>query len=103
MRIAKVLGTVTLSSCHPSFVGARLKLIAPQTLEELQQDLTPQSDMLVAWDDLGVNIGCQVAIAEGGEAAQPFRPEVKPVDCYSAALLDQINIDPKATSLQERK
>jgi microcompartment protein CcmK/EutM len=97
MRIAKVIGTVTLSSCHPSFVGARLKLLVPQTLKELQENLPPQSDMLVAWDELGVHIGCQVAIAEGGEAAQPFRPTLKPVDCYNAALLEQINIDAKAT------
>lgn len=92
MRIARVLGTVTLSRCHPSFVGARLRLVAPMTLDEIQQDSFPAADTLVAWDELGVGIDSKVTISEGAEAAQPFRPEIKPVDCYQSALIDQINI-----------
>ena len=32
-------------------------------------------------------------MSEGGEAAQPFRPDYKPVDAYNAALLDAIDIE----------
>jgi hypothetical protein len=32
MRIAKVVGTVTLNRCHSSFVGARLRLVVPLSL-----------------------------------------------------------------------
>jgi len=32
-----------------------------------------------------------VAFSEGGEAAQPFQPEGKPVDAYVSALIDQID------------
>lgn len=92
MKIAKVLGTVTLSRCHPSFLGARLKLVAPMTLDEITADAYPEADTLVAWDELGAGIGSTVAISDGAEAAQPFRPEIKPVDCYQSALLDQITI-----------
>jgi hypothetical protein len=33
-----------------------------------------------------------VALSEGGEAAQPFRPELKPVDAYNAAILDELDV-----------
>jgi microcompartment protein CcmK/EutM len=92
MKIARVLGTVTLSRCHPSFNGARLKLIGTLSLEELEQDLYPQADQLVAWDELGAGIDSKVAMSDGGEAAQPFRPKLKPVDCYLSAILDHINL-----------
>ena len=35
-------------------------------------------------------LGNFIAVAEGPEAAQPFLPEVKAVDAYAAAILDQI-------------
>jgi len=91
MRIAKVVGTVTLSRCHPSFQGARLRLVVPLSLAELQGQ-QPQADEMVAWDDNGAGLGSLVAISEGAEAAQPFRPELKPVDAYAAAILDELNV-----------
>ena len=33
-----------------------------------------------------------IAVSEGGEAAQPFQPEMKPVDAYNAAILDRIDV-----------
>ena len=91
MRIAKVVGTVTLSRCHPTFVGARLRLVVPLSLSELQGK-PPQADELVAWDDNGSGLGNLVAISEGAEAAQPFRPALKPVDAYAAAILDEVDV-----------
>jgi len=91
MRIAKVVGTVTLNRCHPSFNGARLRLVVPLSLAELQGK-QPQADEMVAWDDNGAGLGSLVAISEGAEAAQPFRPALKPVDAYAAAILDEVNL-----------
>jgi len=91
MRIAKVVGTVTLSRCHPSYIGARLRLVVPLSLAELKGQ-EPQADEMVAWDDNGAGLGSLVAISEGAEAAQPFRPELKPVDAYAAAILDEVNV-----------
>jgi microcompartment protein CcmK/EutM len=91
MRIAKVVGTVTLSRCHPTFVGARLRLVVPLSLAELQ-GRQPLADELVVWDDNGSGLGSLVAISEGAEAAQPFRPDLKPVDAYAAAILDEIDV-----------
>lgn len=98
MRIAKVVGTVTLNRCHPSFQGARLKLVIPQSFDNLVNDTTEQLDALVAWDELGSGSGSPVAIAEGPEASQPFRPDLKPVDCYLSAILDHLSFDPAATA-----
>ena len=92
MRIAKVLGTVTLNRCHPSFTGARLRLVVPLSLAELKGQQQPQAEELVAWDDNSAGIGSLIAISEGAEATQPFRPDLKPVDAYATAILDQIDL-----------
>lgn len=92
MRIGEVIGTVTLNRCHPSFVGCRLKVTVPMSLQDLKTGQKPLAESLVVWDDLGAGIGSRIAISEGGEAAQPFRPIDKPVDAYNAALLDQIDL-----------
>ena len=91
MRVAKILGKVVLSRCHPSFAGARLCLAVPLSLEELQSASEPAGDTLVLWDALGAGVGSLVALSESGEASQPFRPEIKPVDAYNAAILDNIH------------
>jgi microcompartment protein CcmK/EutM len=93
MRIAKVVGTVTLSRCHPSFVGARLRLVVPLSLADLRGQTQPSADEMVAWDDNGAGLGSLVAMSEGAEATQPFRPDLKPVDAYASAILDEINLD----------
>lgn len=97
MRIAEVVGTVTLNRCHPTFIGARLKLMVPLSLANLTGAAPPTADEIVVWDELGAGIGDRVALSEGAEATQPFRPEVKPVDAYSAAILDQIDVGKTAS------
>jgi len=91
MRIAKVVGTVTLSRVHPSFAGARLRLVAPLSLAELK-GAAPQAEEMVVWDENGAGIGSLMAVSEGAEATQPFRPDLKPVDAYAAAILDEISL-----------
>ena len=93
MRIAKVIGTVTLSRVHPALSGGRLKMVVPQSLANLAGDRGEDADPLVAWDDLGAGIGSMIALSEGGEAAAAFYPVEKPLDAYSAAILDVIDIN----------
>ncbi|MBP86415.1 MAG: carbon dioxide concentrating mechanism protein CcmL [Planctomycetaceae bacterium] len=93
MRIAEVIGTVTLSRAIPEFAGARLRLAIPMSLKELTDGSGPQADQLVVWDELGAGVGSRIALTEGAEAAQPFRPDFKPIDAYAAAILDEINLD----------
>ena len=92
MRIAKVVGTVTLNRYHPSFQGARLRLVVPLSLAELKGDEQPQAEEMVVWDENGAGLGSLIAISEGAEATQPFRPDLKPVDAYASAILDEVNI-----------
>ena len=92
MRIAKVVGTVTLNRWHESFQGASLRLVVPLSLAELRGQEQPQADEMVAWDDNGAGLGSLVAVSEGAEASQPFRPAEKPVDAYASALLDEVNL-----------
>lgn len=92
MRIAKVIGNVVLSRSHPSFAGGSLRLAVPMTLAELAAQAEPAGEPLVVWDDHGAGDGSLIAVSESGEAAQPFRPKLKPVDAYNSAILDDVKI-----------
>ena len=92
MRIAKIIGKVVLSDSHPAFEGATLRLAYPLTLENIDGTSDEEADTIVVWDELGTGNGSLIGLAEGPEAAQPFRPEIKPVDAYAAAILDSINL-----------
>lgn len=83
MRIATVLGKVSLAKVHPTLVGARWLLALPRRAAD-----GSQPDDLVVLDEQGAKEGSEVAISEGAEAAVPFLPAKKPVDAYAAALLD---------------
>jgi len=100
MRIAKVIGTVTLNRFHPTLQGAGLRLVVPLSLANLAGEEEPQADPLVAWDDLGAGMGSQIAISEGPEASRPFHPEVKPIDAYNAAILDEIVLRPDPKEIE---
>jgi ethanolamine utilization protein EutN len=56
------------------------------------------SEPLVAYDELGAGLGSLIAMSEGGEAAQPFYPAMKPVDAYAAALLDELDLTDVASA-----
>jgi ethanolamine utilization protein EutN len=92
VRIAKVIGTVTLSRCHPSVTGFRWIVGVPYSLKSLREDLEPDGEDLVLFDSLGAANGQRVGFSEGGEAAAPFYPEKKPVDAYCACILDHVNL-----------
>jgi microcompartment protein CcmK/EutM len=92
MRIAKVVGTVTLNRCHPSFEGASLRLAVPLSLAELKGEREPQADEMVVWDENGAGLGSLIAVSEGAEATQPFRPELKAVDAYASAIIDSLDL-----------
>jgi ethanolamine utilization protein EutN len=93
MRVAKVIGTVTLNRRHDSVAGARFKVVVPLSLDNLTGRSEPKAEELVVYDELGAGIGNLIAISEGAEAAQPFRPEMKPVDAYNAAVLDKVQVN----------
>lgn len=93
MRIAKVVGTVTLNRCHPSLHRGSYRLAAACSLDELVHQRDPLSEEMVVYDELGASVSSFIAVSEGREAAQPFGPEGKPVDAYVAAILDHVDIE----------
>ena len=90
MRIGKVIGNVTLNRAHPSLTGAALKLAVPLSLENLIGRSDALGEEIVVYDELGAGTGACIAVSEGREAAQPFHPDIKPIDAYNAAILDKI-------------
>ena len=94
MRIAKVIGTVTLNRWHPSLAGSRMKLVVPLSLANLTGDSDEDADEIAVFDELGAGVGHRIAISEGREAAMPFYPDVKPIDAYNAAILDTVDVGP---------
>ena len=92
MRIAEVIGTVTLSRMHPALERARWIIGVPFSLQALQADRGPDGEDLIIYDELGAGNGQRIGVSEGAEAAAPFHPAKKPVDAYCAAILDQVSI-----------
>ncbi len=93
MKIARTIGTITLSRFHPSMHAARLRCVEIVDSIERINDQPLGGDTVVAWDLCGSGIGDLVALAEGPESAQPFRPEIKPLDASIVALLDQVDLE----------
>jgi ethanolamine utilization protein EutN len=91
MRIAEVIGTLTLSRVNPTLAGFRWVIGVPFSLEALKNG-QPDGEDLVIFDNLGAGIGSRIGFSEGGEAAAPFHPEKKAVDAYCACILDQIAV-----------
>jgi microcompartment protein CcmK/EutM len=92
MRIAEVIGTVTLSRCHPSVTGLRWIVGVPFSLEALKVHGPADGEDVVIADVLGAGHGHQIGFTEGGEAAVPFLPDKKPVDAYCACILDHAGV-----------
>jgi carbon dioxide concentrating mechanism protein CcmL len=88
MRVGTVLGRVTLSARHPSYLGERLLLTLPWKTDTFQGRET-FDPAIVVYDQLGAGEGQNIAISEGREAACPFAKPT-PVDAYCAALIDEM-------------
>lgn len=93
MRIAEVIGRVTLSKAHPSLTGARWVVAVPLTQVGLKGDPSGRGEPLVVFDELGAGSGSLIGLTEGAEASNPFYPDVKPLDAYNAAILDTIDVE----------
>lgn len=93
MKLARTIGTVTLSRSHPALAAAKLRCV--EIVDSVDRiDTQPLGgDLVVAWDLCGTGVGDLVALAEGPEAAQPFRPDVKPLDASIVALLDNVDLE----------
>jgi len=92
MRIAEIIGRVTLSRGHSALPSGRFVIVLPLPRSALVDGSTDRGEELVAFDPLGVREGDRIGLSEGGEAANPFGKIKTPIDAYIACLLDQINV-----------
>ncbi|WP_413432333.1 EutN/CcmL family microcompartment protein [Crateriforma spongiae] len=92
MKLARTIGTVTLSRSHPAMKAARLRCVEIVDSVQRIESQPLGGDTVVAWDLCGCGDGDLVALAEGPEAAQPFRPDVKPLDASIVAILDEVDL-----------
>lgn len=98
MRIARVIGTVTLSSRLKDLLAGQYLIaeaLDSQALEGLDRKARraqPMPESLVVFDQLGAGVGQLIAVSEGREAAQPFWPKRVPVDATCAAILDRVEM-----------
>jgi ethanolamine utilization protein EutN len=91
MRIAEVIGRVTLSRFDPSLRGGRFVLARPMPLPALTEGAPERGEELVVYDDLGAGPGALIGVSEGREAANPFGKSLTPVDAYCACLIDRLS------------
>jgi ethanolamine utilization protein EutN len=92
MRIAEIIGKVTLAKSHPLLTGGTFVVAVPLSRDGLNDRTKGRDEALVVFDELGAGAGSLIAISEGAEAAAPFHPETKPIDAYNAAILDTVNV-----------
>ena len=92
MRIAEVIGRVTLSRVHPSLKGGRYLIALPMPLAALLDGSPRRGEEVIAYDHLGASPGDLIGLSEGREAANPFGKIKTPVDAYCACLIDQLSL-----------
>jgi ethanolamine utilization protein EutN len=92
MRIAEVIGRVTLSRSLASLKGGRFFIALPFPFEALTKASHARAEEIVAYDILGAGEGSLIGVSEGREAANPFGKDKAPVDAYCACLIDEISL-----------
>jgi ethanolamine utilization protein EutN len=92
MRIAEVVGRVTLAKPHRSLKPGAWIIVRPMTRKALQEGSAERGEELVAFDQLGARPGDLIGLSEGGEAANPFGKEKPPIDAYCACILDHLHL-----------
>jgi ethanolamine utilization protein EutN len=91
MRVAEVIGRVTLSRSNPQLRGGRLLIALPLPLEAITESSPARGEDVVVYDVLGAGSGSLIGMSEGREAANPFGKVKTPVDAYCACLIDNIS------------
>jgi len=92
MRIAEVVGRVTLARPHASLKPGAWIIVRPMTRKALQEGSEERGEELVAFDQIGARPGDLIGLSEGREAANPFGKDKTPIDAYCACILDRLNL-----------
>jgi len=98
MRIAQVIGRVTLNVQDPSFKGGRWLMCNPLDAKDFntacgKPPAHSSQFSLVTYDNLGAGEGDIVGIVEGAEATAPFDYPI-PIDAITVAIFDSLHYEP---------
>ncbi len=106
MRVAQVIGRVTLSIQDPAFKGGRWLMVSPLDAGQFNDAcrkapaLSAQSS-LVTYDNMGASDGDIVGIVEGAEATAPFDFPI-PIDAITVAIFDSLYYEPPVSEPTNR-
>ena len=91
MRIAEIIGRVTLSRGHSALPSGRYVIALPLPRSAIETRASDRGEEVIALDPLGVRAGDRIGLSEGREAANPFGKVKTPIDAYVACLIDHIH------------
>ncbi len=88
MQIARVVGTVVATQKNAKFVGAKLLLVQPVTVDDV-----PRGPTLLAVDSVGAGISERVLIViEGRAAGEALGRKAAPVDAAIIGIIDSLDV-----------
>ncbi|MCF8261316.1 MAG: EutN/CcmL family microcompartment protein [Melioribacteraceae bacterium] len=90
MILGKVIGTVWSTRKDENLVGAKFLIV-----RELDLELNPKKDFVVAVDSVGAGFGEIVLVAQGSSARQTTLTNNKPVDAVIMAIVDKLDLSIK--------
>ena len=94
MRIAKVIGKVTLNQRMPEVVPGSFLIVRTHNRGTLAGKNEGNDETLVMYDCLAAREDDLVGLVEGREATAPFWPDKVPYDSYNACILDELDFRP---------
>jgi microcompartment protein CcmK/EutM len=94
MRIAKVIGKVTLNRQLPDLKPGSYLVVRTCNRGTLAGVNDGNAETVVLYDSLSASEGDLVGLVEGREATAPFLPDRVPYDSYNACILDEVNFQP---------
>lgn len=95
MRLGIVRGHVVLNVAVPPLRGVRLAIVEPVTAENLRAgNGAGGGKALVAVDQLAAAEGQMVGVTEGREAANPYWPNLMPIDAYCTLIVKSAEFHP---------
>ncbi|MEZ5345100.1 MAG: EutN/CcmL family microcompartment protein [Pyrinomonadaceae bacterium] len=83
MQLARVIGTVVSTVKNQSLHGRKIMLV-----QNLDENLDPIGQPMVALDAVGAGVGELVFWCRGKEASFPFKRDETPTDCTIVGIVD---------------
>jgi microcompartment protein CcmK/EutM len=87
MILGRVIGTVWATRKDEQLTGMKLQLV-----REVNLDLSPTSNFVVAVDSVGAGVDEIVLVAQGSSARQTEITHNKPVDAVITAIIDKLDV-----------